>query len=68
MEIVSIGKPRFPYREWARMIVPCTVAVEINGQRVEKKLDDVYVGLVLGHPNRRIIWFTDACLNALTSN
>jgi hypothetical protein len=68
VEIVSIGKPQFPYREWARMIVPCTVAVEINGQRVEKKLDDVYVGLVLGHPNRRIIWFTDACLNALTSN
>ena len=68
VEIVSIGKPQFPYREWARMNVPCTVIVERNGQRVEKKLDDVYVGLVLGHPNRRIIWFTDACLNALTSN
>jgi hypothetical protein len=68
VEIVSIGMPQFPYREWARMIVPCTVIVETNGQRVEKKLDDVYVGRVLGHPNRRIIWFTDACLNALTSN
>ena len=68
VEIVSIGEPRFPYREWARMIVPCTVAVKINGQRIEKKLDGVYVGLVLGHPNRRTIWFADTSLNALISN
>jgi hypothetical protein len=68
VEIVSISEPRFPPREWQRMIVPCTVAVEINGQRVEKKLDDVSVGLVLGHPNRRIIWFADTSLNALMSN
>ena len=25
VEIVSIGEPRFPPREWTRMIVPCTV-------------------------------------------
>ena len=68
VEIVSIGEPRFPPREWARMIVPCTVAVKINGQRIEKKLDGVYVGLVLGHPNRRTIWFADTSLNALISN
>ncbi|MGA2677899.1 MAG: hypothetical protein ABSF37_01220 [Sedimentisphaerales bacterium] len=68
VEIVSIGEPRFPPREWTRMIVPCTVAVEINGQQAEKKLDGVYVGRALGHPNRRTIWFTDACLNALMNN
>jgi len=53
VEIVSIGEPRFPYREWQRMVVPCTVAVEINGQRVEKKLEEVFVHRWLGHPNRR---------------
>lgn len=68
VEIVSIGEPWFPPREWERMIVPCTVAVEINGQRVEKKLDDVSVGRVLGHPNRRTIWFAEASLDALISN
>ena len=68
VEIVSIGEPRFPPREWARMIVPCTVAVEINGQRVEKKLDDVSVGRVLGHPNRRTFWFAETSLDALISN
>jgi hypothetical protein len=68
VEIVSIGEPRFPPREWMRMIVPCTVAVEINGQRVEKKLDDVSVGRVLGHPNRRTFWFAETSLDALISN
>jgi len=53
VEIVSIGEPRFPIREWMRMIVPCTVAVEINGQRVEKKVEEVFVHRWLGHPNRR---------------
>jgi hypothetical protein len=53
IEIISIGEPRPPMRGWGLMIVPCTVAVEINGQRVEKKLEDVPVKRVLGHPNRR---------------
>ena len=53
VEIISIGEPRFPYREWMRMVMPCTVAVEINGQRVEKKLDEVVVHRWIGHPNRR---------------
>jgi hypothetical protein len=55
VEIVSIGKPRTPERSWAVLTVPCTVAIEINGRRVEKKLEDVYVRRVLGHPDRRTI-------------
>jgi hypothetical protein len=55
VEIVSIGQPQPPVRGSGFLIVPCIVAVEINGQRVEKKLEDVSVRRVLGHPNRRSI-------------
>jgi hypothetical protein len=68
VEIVSIGQPRPPVRGSGFLIVPCIVAVEINGQRVEKKLEDISVRRALGHPNRRIVWFAEAGLDALISN
>jgi hypothetical protein len=57
IEVISIGKPYPPARSWGVMTVPCTVAVEINGKRIEKKLENVYVHRVLGHPNRRTVFF-----------
>lgn len=57
VDIVWIGEPHSPSRGWGHMIVPCTVAVEINGQRVEKKLEEVSVNRVLGHPDRRTVGF-----------
>jgi hypothetical protein len=60
LEIISIGEPRAPKRSWGVMIVPCTITGEINGQRVEKSLENVYVRRVLGHPNRRIVEFDES--------
>jgi hypothetical protein len=57
IEVISIGKPYPPARSWGVMTVPCTIAAEINGQRVEKKLEDIPVRRVLGHPNQRTVEF-----------
>ena len=54
VEIISIGKPYSPQRG-RHLIVPCTVAIEVDGRRVEKKLESICVQRVMGHPNRRII-------------
>ena len=62
IEIISMGEPHPPTRSWGVMTVPCTVAVEINGQRIEKKLENVPVKRMLGRSNRRIVQFD---LNAL---
>jgi hypothetical protein len=60
LEIISIGEPRAPKQSWGVMIVPCTITGEINGQRIEKSLENVYVRRVLGHPNRRIVEFDES--------
>jgi hypothetical protein len=54
VEIISIGKPHPPTRG-RYLIVPCTVVIEVNGHRIEKKLEDVRVQRATGHPNRRIV-------------
>jgi hypothetical protein len=59
VEIVSIGEPR-PHSKPALgrfLIVPCTIALDINGQRVEKGIEDISVGRPMGHPNRRTVEF-----------
>jgi hypothetical protein len=65
VDIVSIGEPQLPTRGWGLMIVPCTVAIEINGQRVEKKLESVSIKRMVGRPNRRVVNFD---LNVLTKS
>jgi hypothetical protein len=57
VEIISIGKPYIPPHGWGQMVVPSTVAVKVDGQRIEKKLEDVHVKRIMGRPDRRIVEF-----------
>ncbi|MHC4792019.1 MAG: hypothetical protein ACYS8Y_11385 [Planctomycetota bacterium] len=57
VRIISIGEPFPPPPDKSRgsLGVPCTIEIEKNGEIIQRKLDNIFVYRVLGHPNRWVL-------------